>query len=523
MSWLDPHANAELTIFRPTVICRYGNIAILVFLSLYFFIIPFCLMTYYLADPHLKEDGIPQIAFWSHRSLSPKYEKWARERVASGRAKELNVDDIAGTEWPVFGSVFYLWATESLQEAWDQSKNPSYAAPKVYAAGAIKAATELVADPGHASWVKQHWGENYLHQENVFYRMLLISALTSYEKLLGDKKYLPLLRDQVETLSKELDESPYGLLDDYPCQCYPTSVVSAIAAINRADSVLGTDHSNFVKRSIRGFQGKLVDSTGLPPYRANADSGYIGLARGCSSQWATVWAPALWPEYSKQLYDSFEKHFWQERWTVVGFREFRKGEPNSDWYMDVDSGPVIAGFGAAATAFGLGAARANGRFDHAYPLTTEAIVLSWPLLNGTLAGPRILSNMTHAPYLGEAAVLFSLTRTPNRRTEITIGGQMPILVYLVLAVYLGIGTLIVVAAIVTHKRLKKQVSKKNIPLEKIQLALWIVLVTAGIAFCTTHHFGIGLILVLSSQFLPRSWRKIARQRRLVASLRCGGS
>ena len=511
MSRLDPHANAEFNIFRPTVICRYGNIAILVFLSLYFFIIPFCLMTSYLADPHLKGDGIPQIAFWSHRSLSPKYEKWARKRVVQGNAKELSLEDIAGTEWPVFGSVFYLLATEALQEAWEEDKDRSSTAPKIYAAGAIEAAAELVADPGHASWVKQHWGENYLHRENVFYRMLLISALTSYEKLLGDKKYLPLLRDQVETLSKELDESPYGLLDDYPCQCYPTDVVAAIAAINRADSVLGTDHSNFVKRSIRGFQGKLVDSTGLPPYRANADSGYIGLARGCSSQWATVWAPALWPEYSKQLYDSFEKHFWQERWTVVGFREFRKGEPNSDWYMDVDSGPVIAGFGAAATAFGLGSARANGRFDHAYPLTTEAIVLSWPLLNGTLAGPRILSNMTHAPYLGEAAVLFSLTRKSIKDAEIRTNGHLPIFTYLILVLYLTAGIVPLLAISVTIKRLRRQVSQKPIPFENIQLAIWTIFVTAGVLFCVFHNVTVGLLLILLTQFLPRGYGRIVRE------------
>jgi len=502
---------AESAGFHPAVICRYGNIVILVFLAIYFFIIPFCIMAYFLTDSGLIGPGIPRIAFYSHRLLSPKYQKWARERVVKGHPGELSLEDIAGTEWPLFGSVFYLLATESLQEAWEENKDRSSAAPKIYAAGAIEAAAELVADPGHATWVKQHWGQDYLHRENVFYRMLLISALTSYQKLLGSEKYTSLLTDQVETLSKELDESPYGLLDDYPGQCYPTDIVAAIAAINRADAVLGTDHSDFIKRSVRAFQGRFVDSTGLPPYEADSATGIIGKARGCSSQWITVWTPELWPDYSKQLYENFDKHFWQKRCTAVGFREFPKDQPHSQWYIDVDSGPVIAGFGAAATAFGLGAARTNGRFDHAYPLTTEAIVLSWPLLNGTLAGPRILSNMTHAPYLGQAALLFSLTRTPSKETEITIGGQMPILVYLILAAYLGIGTLIVVAAIITLRRWKRLISEKLIPLEKMQLAFWIVLVATGIAFCSMHYFAVGLILVLSAQFLPRSWGKIVKE------------
>ena len=45
----------------------------------------------------------------------------------------------------------------------------------------------------------------------------------------------------------------------------------------------------------------------------------------------------------------------------------------------MDAGPVIHGFGFAASGFGLAAARAHGRFDHAYPLSLEMIALSWPL------------------------------------------------------------------------------------------------------------------------------------------------
>jgi hypothetical protein len=489
--------------FRPSAICVYGNTVILIFLSFYFFILPFFIIAYYLIDPNLKSGGIPRIVLHSHRSLTPKYEKWATERVNSGCAKELDIENIDGTEWPLFGSVFYLLATESIQEAWEKSKDHSSIAPKIYATGAIEAAAKLVADPGHASWVKIHWGQNYLHRENVFYRMLLISALTSYEKLVGDGKYISILRDQVETLSKELDDSPYGLLDDYPGQCYPTDIVAAIAAIKRADAVLGTDHSDFVRRSVRAFQGQFVDSTGLPPYEADSVNGIIRKARGCSSQWITVWAPDLWPEYAKQLYKNFEKHFWQKRWTVVGFREFIKDHPNGDWYIDVDSGPVIAGFGAAASAFGIGAARVNGRFDHAYPLTAEAIVLCWPLPDGTLGWPRFLSNGTHAPYLGETALLFSLSRMPSQHTQITPGDKLPFFVYVILVAYLVIGVTIIWVAVVNFKCRTIKISKKAILLEKTQLVIWVSLLMISIALLVTRNPAVGLILLLSIQLLPK--------------------
>jgi hypothetical protein len=495
---------------RPLAICRYGNFAVIIFLAFYFFLLPFCLMVYYLTDPALKQKQIPRLAFRLYRSLSPKYEKWARQRVARGNAGEIPLEDIAGNEWPLFGSVFYLLATESLQEAWEEGKSPASVAPKVYAKGTIEAAAALVADSGHASWVKQHWGQDYLHHENVFYRMLLISALTSYQKLLGDDKYTPLLRNQVETLSKELDESPLGLLDDYPKQCYPTDVVAAIAAIRRADQVLGTDHSGFVKRSLRAFQGKLLDTTGLPPYMADANTGYIDISRGCSSQWITIWAPQLWPDKAKQFYDSFEKHFWQRRWGAAGFREFAKEASMGEWYIDVDSGPVVAGFGASATAFGLGAARANGRFDHAYPLGAELIVASWPLPDGTLLIPRLLSNATNAPYLGEAGILFVLTRVPSEGTVITKGTYLPPLVFCSLSLYFGCGVLLILASWYLFRRWKKRVDKDRLPYGNVQVAIWTGLILIGAIVCVTYELRYGLLVILLAQLLPQGKKTIPK-------------
>ena len=275
-------------------VCRYGNSLILVLLAFYFLFTPFGTIVSDLSDPALKEGGMPRCALRVHRSLSPRYERWARRRVASGRAAQLSTQDISGTEWPVFGSVFYLWATESLQEAWEMDRSLSDLSPREYARGAIEAAGDLVADPNHAAWVKRHWGEDYLHRQNLFYRALLIAGLTSHRKLLNSDRYLPLLRDQVQTLSKELDESPHGLLNDYPGECYPTDVLGAIAAINRAAVVLGTDHSDFVKRAIRAFQGALLDSTGLPPYTAVSTLGATNTrARGCGVSFMLIWAPKL--------------------------------------------------------------------------------------------------------------------------------------------------------------------------------------------------------------------------------------
>ena len=185
-------------------------------LGLFFFLIPGIRLISDLNDPALRSAGIPRAAWRLHENLAPRYAKWAQKRLASQRGGQLIGDDVSGTEWPLFGSVFYLWSLESLQKAWEAEPNHASIAPDVYARQAIEAAADLVTDPNQANWVKEYWGKNYLHHQDLFYRFLLISAMTSYTNLTGNQRFTDELRDQVETLSAEIDSSPHGLLEDYP-------------------------------------------------------------------------------------------------------------------------------------------------------------------------------------------------------------------------------------------------------------------------------------------------------------------
>ena len=420
---------------------RWTKLTIAACVAFWFGFIPGLIVLRHLNDPGLRTGQIPHMAFTLHQAISPHLEEWAYERIASGRAEKGLLLGISGTEWPLFGSVFYLWATEALQKAWEEEPRRITTGPGQNSSGAIAAVTDLVMDPGHATWVRERWGESYLEQENVFYRYLLIAAMTSYTKLTGDPRHIGLLREQVEGLARELDASSTGLLEDYPNECYPADVMAAIYCIKNADSVLGTDHSAFVARSLRAFQGEAVDQFELPVYQAHAPSGDpLSESRGCSNSYIGCLAPSLWPAISQQWYEVYAEHFWQERWGTGGFREFSKLDTEtSDWYWDVDSGPLIGGYGFSACAFGLGAARANGRFDHAYGLSAGLLVLSWPTANGRLNLPRLLSNLSDAPFLGESAILYVLTRTPAPCMPIKPAGPVPPLVYVMITAYWSAG------------------------------------------------------------------------------------
>jgi hypothetical protein len=385
----------------------------------------------------------PAASTWRwHRALTPAYEQWARRRLASSAAAQLSLDDIAGTEWPLFGSVYYLRATENLDRAWQRS--PAGARPVDYARGAIDAAADLVADPSQAHWVMQHWGaSDYLHRENVFYRMLLIDAIATQWRLLHSTPHAALLREQVDQFAAELSASPSGLLADYPTQTYPADVAAAWHAILRADEVLGTDHREVATEALRGFVDSMAPDGELPPYAWYGEPAEPTVVRGAANAWLLHQAPFLWPEQARGWAAANERRFWQASPWMSGYREYDHTDASTT-EADVDSGPIVAGLGAAASAFGIGAARSLGDAGRARVLALEGIAVSLPLPNGRLLMPRLASDAVDAPLLGEAAMLYNLTQAPAPGFETSSSPSIaiPRFVWIVLTLQFAFGVLL---------------------------------------------------------------------------------
>lgn len=477
------------------------NMVVAVGMALYFLIVPGILVVWNMRDPAMREPGIPRMARRLHDDLTPRLRLWAERRIKAGTATRLDLYDVPSTEWPIFSCVFYLWATESLQDSWTQ--HPIGPQPRDTARATIDVALRLVLDPAHHSWVRTHWGPNYMHRENVFFRSLVIAALTSHYKLTGDVSHLDLLKDQLDTLSAELDASPFGILNDYPGECYPIDVLAAYAWICRADRTIGTDHSAVLSRAVRAFEGRMLDSRGLIPYQSDPMTAIqCQPSRGVGNSHVCIFAPELWPDRAQAWYSAYEQHFWQRRILAAGFREFPKDLPGNDWTYDVDAGPIIAGFSPAANAFGLAAARVNGRFDHAYTLAAQVIPATWPLPGGGLLGTRILSDPYHAPYLGETALLFFLTRQPASGLPVVTGGGKPGMYYVELAILFGGGILVAWSSVSAWRRRRRNASRFRTPAPRLQAAMWLALMVAGLLLLFLQWPGWGIMLILTGQFLP---------------------
>lgn len=491
---------------KKLLLCVFLNAVIITTVAVYMFLYPAVLLVVYLNDDGLVKAQTPRFVYQLHQQLSNKMGPWAKERVLAKAATQLGVEDVAGTEWPIFSSVFYLWATENLQHAWEIDHTLSKEAPNKYGADAIKAAIELILDENHATWVKQHWGETYLEKENLFYRMLIISGMTSYQSLTGDNQFEPFLRRQVNSLAKELDDSPYGLLDDYPEECYPVDIVPAIVAIARADRLLNTDHSAMIQRAIRGFSDTRLDSkTNLPAYNVSARTGEaIGGARGVGVSFMTLWSPEIWPATANQWYTDYVLHFWQHSTLFAGFREFPKHVTNKDWFLDIDSGPVLNGYGVAASAFGIGAARANDHFEHAYALSAMGLACSWPLPDGTLLTCRLLSNASDAPYVGEAALLFGLSVLPvntiaDMNTHKEIETRTPLLVYIIIFSHLLVAVVLLWSVVKLVRQWCSKNDSLNIKYPKAQFVVYLLLMSVamiGLAVNATFGYIFMMLMLL---------------------------
>lgn len=387
-------------------------------------------------DSELKETGHSQLLPSWFEATSARQSAWAQVYLESDMAESVVHTEVAATEWPMFGSVFYLVAAQELH---DQGKID---ATSGVIRDAVERSAEIVASSKTATWVRTKWGAEYLEQENVFYRMLLIMGLASYESLTGDLTHHALMSEQRVSLAAELVAAKYHLRDDYPNECWPNDVLWAVAAIQRAAALDETNHHALSASLMTTFNASPVLVRGLPAYQMFSRSGRVVQSpRGCGNSGILTFAAELDPEIAQDWYRSYANDFWKDNGWLAGFTELPVGSENQ--VMDVDSGPIFLEFGSVASAFGIGASNSVGRLDHSVPLTLEAVACSWPTPFGFIV-PKVMGRMAvDSSSLGEVALLFSMSRPSLVEELVPYDGNIPGIVWVLLCIYLGVGALFI--------------------------------------------------------------------------------
>jgi len=131
------------------------------------------------------------------------------------------------------------------------------------------------------------------------------------------------------------------------------------------------------------------------------------------------------------------------------------------------------------------------------------LVTSWPLLDGTLLAPRLLSNALDAPYLGEAAILYNLTQPPAPGTTLHAASRsMPPFVYFVTGLYWLVGAFIAFAFIIERRQRIRRLADVKIQALGLQTAGWCALLVAAITALLLGHAAIFLVIFLVMGQVP---------------------
>jgi hypothetical protein len=429
-----PHRLAGATVRVKLVLRLIGTVAvILTAFCLGFF--PAVTTARVAFSSSMRQHGrIDFLASW-FRATQRRHDRWMQDYGKTQRAASIASGDVAATEWPMFGSAFFILSAEGLLESGEIALTDDLRKT-------LRDTALLIANPTTGTWVQRKWGSTYLEKEDVFYRMLLILGLGTYQKVTGDRQFAPTVLDQARGLSRELETAPYHLLDDYPGECYPTDVLWAALAITRVTELPKGEREHLAQSVTTALAERFSDAQGLPAMRVDSRTGQIlQAARGCSTSGILCFAYELAPEVASDWFGRYLRYNWLDNGWIAGFREHPIGA--KEGFSDVDSGPILFGVGTVASVFGIGAARAAGRFDIAARLTMEAVAAAWPTPFGLLV-PGIMGWVAADGWsLGETAFLFALTRPNYRTSEVSLTARPPFVVYAFIAIYSALGIVLV--------------------------------------------------------------------------------
>lgn len=248
----------------------------------------------------------------------------------------------------------------------------------------------LADDEGHAAW---------LGYTNL--------ALTLHRAVDPDSPYRALNDQMVATLVRTVPGESTGLLETFPGERYPVDNAAGLASLGLYDQLTGADHAELrarwgaALRRHRGPEGS--DAAGLLTQYVGAD-GRGGPARGSGTllaAWFLTWGE---PALSRSLYEAAGARLYGE---ISGYGLMREYPPGQDGGGDIDSGPILAGYGVSATGFGIGAASAwdrGGRRPHLYATAH--------LFGAPVDADGVRHYTTGGP-LGDA-ILFAMLTTPAR-------------------------------------------------------------------------------------------------------------
>jgi hypothetical protein len=188
-----------------------------------------------------------------------------------------------------------------------------------------------------------------------------LNLVLGYERLLDPASPRAALNDRVSAaLARRLRDSPAGILQTYPGEAYPVDNAAVVGSLGLHARATGGGHRDAVDRWVARCRAAWVDpATGLLIQACDPRTGTpTDRPRGSGTALAVYFLSFADPALSKDLFDAVRREL---AGGLLGFgmiREYPASVPPGRG--DIDSGPVVLGYGFSATGFALAGSRMAG-------------------------------------------------------------------------------------------------------------------------------------------------------------------
>ncbi|MFC1453289.1 hypothetical protein ACFLSJ_08110 [Verrucomicrobiota bacterium] len=208
---------------------------------------------------------------------------------------------------------------------------------------------------------RQSWGEDPIdgidgNNHHAAYLGYLNFLLGLHRLACGDVEYAELNDRITAALIRQMESSPIVLLETYPGEVYPVDNCFVIGSVGLHQLVTIQDHSEVIERWTERTQARYVDPETQLLIQAVSphDGTAFDAPRGSGTALGAFALHYASPELARSLYDGIKRTLAR---TWLGFgavREYPKGFAGSG---DIDSGPIVFGYGMSATGFTIAGAR----------------------------------------------------------------------------------------------------------------------------------------------------------------------
>lgn len=194
--------------------------------------------------------------------------------------------------------------------------------------------------------------------------------LGAYHRLKPDSAHTARNRELSAWLSEISVRSPDAHLHPYTGvkAKFPADQITVLHSLWLADKNFSTDfHARPLEKWLRVMNERYTHESGLHRSAVIGWNETGPWPRGCALSWSVRYMSAFAPAEAAAQYALYRRTMGDSWGYVAAFREYPAGY---DGPADADSGPIVPhlGWGAAATAFGVGAARAQGDWLRYYQL-----------------------------------------------------------------------------------------------------------------------------------------------------------